>query len=96
MDMFTLPEILFIAAIAIAIILIVIGLIKKVFWICAVSIAIALLLGISQPTVVENVSSGISSFFSGSTDPLSVKDYTDLIDDNAIVPNNEFAVIEKK
>lgn len=71
--------------------LIVIGLIKRVAWLCIAGAIIAVFLGVSQPSITEPVAEFVSSFFDGAIDPMKDEDYVDMVgEDNFTTPNNRF------
>jgi hypothetical protein len=77
--------------VGIVIVMLIVGLIKKTLWICIVSVAIGGFLYFTEPTLIKDVSSTVSSFFSGAVNPFQDNDYSDLIDDDVeTTPNKTY------
>lgn len=64
-------------AIMIVIVLIAVGLVKKLAWMWGVALFIAVAILVSQPEIVSTVKTTVTSVFSGGIDPLSDYDYSD-------------------
>jgi hypothetical protein len=71
--------------IAVAIIFLVIGLMKRTVWLCVVAAILAIGVGLTQPDVVEKISTSITSLFDGAIEPMEDEDYLDLISDSDTV-----------
>lgn len=74
-------------------VLLVVGLIKKLMWLCIVGGVIAAILGFTQPDVMKDMTESVSSFFGGSVDPMKDEDYEDMIGEDAQIPNQGFGDI---
>ena len=86
-------ESLFTIVLAIAVICIVLGLIKRTFWLCVVAGVLAAILGFSQPEVIANVQESVFSFFDGAIDPMKDDDYMDMVGEENTIPNKGFGDI---
>ena len=69
------------ALIAIAVILLIIGLFKRTLGLCIAAIVLGALLFISQPSVWDNVTDSVTSIFDGSVEPLENEDYSDVVEE---------------
>jgi hypothetical protein len=82
--------------IALVVIILVIGLVKKVLWLCVVAAIIGCGLFVMEPNTLDNISSSVSSFFGGAISPFEDNDYSDLINDDVeTTPNKTYEDIGK-
>ena len=77
--------------IILVVIFLVVGLLKKLLWLCIVAALIGSGIMLVQPETMEEISEVVSSWLGGSIDPLKDNDYSDLIDaDTATTPNKTY------
>ena len=88
-------ESLFTLLIIAAVVLLVVGLAKRVVWLCTMSAVLGLALFLSNPTVGAEISSAVSSFFGGAVDPMKDNDYSDMVGDAIDSPNKGLGGIGK-
>jgi cell division protein FtsW (lipid II flippase) len=86
--------IIVIAAIALVVFLVV-GLIKKTFWMCAVAGVILLLFGFTQPDKLIEIKESIVEIIDTAIDPLSDDNYADIGEEAGIVDKDEMDEIDK-
>lgn len=93
--MFSMDSVIVIAVV-IMVVLLVIGIIKKTFWICAIAAAILIAIGLVQPAQFTELKENIVEVVDKIIDPFADDNYADIGDEAGVVDKDEMDEIDKE